>query len=320
MGRSQGGKVSKQLAIGMRGVVKDYAKTRALSGVDLSVGRGKIHVLLGPNGAGKSTTMRIAAGLIPPDRGEYALLGRNALECPSWVCTKIGFLPEIPPLYDSMRVRAYLDFVQQIHDFTGAPAKALREEVLASCGLESVHARAIGNLSKGFRQRVGIAQALVHRPEVVILDEPSVGLDPQTVVEIRELILGLKERHTVLLSTHNLSEAAKVCDEVSFMREGKIVESGRWEILREKLGPRARLRAQVLKWNREAEVGLSRLPGIGAVACLESRAKGTSLSIAFDGSDRAKSEVGQFLSEHAGLLELRSESAGLEDAFREVAL
>ena len=230
-GVKEGVVLERPLAIDMRGVSKDYAGTPALAGIDLAVGRGKIHVLLGPNGAGKSTTMRIAAGPILPTSGEYRLLGRNALQDPHWAKSKIGFLPEIPPLYDTMRVESYLRFVQEIYG-CGRGQKEGREEALACCGLSKVRRRVIGNLSKGFRQRVGIAQALVHRPEVLILDEPSVGLDPQTVLEIRELILGLKGKHTILLSTHNLSEAAKVCDEVSFMQNGKIVKSGAWEVLR----------------------------------------------------------------------------------------
>ncbi len=225
---------SAPLAVQMRGVAKVFSGHMALKGVELEVGRGRVHALLGPNGAGKSTAINIIAGLTPPTRGEVFILGQDALKNPRWARKKIGLLPEVPPLYGHMRVELYLRFVQQINDWYGQAAGEWREQTLKRCGLWGVRRRLVGNLSKGMRQRVGIAQALSIRPEVIILDEPGAHLDPRSTVEMRELILGLKGDHTVLLSTHHLDEAAKVCDEVSFIREGRIVESAPWPTLRKR--------------------------------------------------------------------------------------
>ncbi|MBR3638011.1 MAG: ABC transporter ATP-binding protein [Lachnospiraceae bacterium] len=202
---------------------KIYGKNVALDHVSFEVEQGHIYGLLGPNGAGKSTTMNIITGYIAPTEGEVSvnghILGKDTLAAKK--C--IGYLPEIPPLYPDMIVKEYLTFVAGLKKV----AKADREQEVLSAiektGLKDVEKRMIRNLSKGYKQRVGIAQAILGGPDIIILDEPTVGLDPQQIIEIRELIRSLKESHTVILSSHILSEIAEVCDDVLMIAHGKVV-------------------------------------------------------------------------------------------------
>ena len=202
---------------------KAYGSTIALDNVSFEVDDGHIYGLLGPNGAGKSTTMNIITGYLAPTMGEVVIdgytLGKDTLKAKK--C--IGYLPEIPPLYPDMFVREYLNFVASIKQI---PAKERIDEVQSAIdktGLKEVSERLIKNLSKGYKQRVGIAQAILGTPKVIILDEPTVGLDPQQIIEIRELIRSLKENHTVILSSHILSEIATVCDDVLMISHGRVV-------------------------------------------------------------------------------------------------
>ena len=202
---------------------KAYGSTIALDNVSFEVDDGHIYGLLGPNGAGKSTTMNIITGYLAPTMGEVVIdgytLGKDTLKAKK--C--IGYLPEIPPLYPDMFVREYLNFVASIKRI---PAKERIDEVQSAIdktGLKEVSERLIKNLSKGYKQRVGIAQAILGTPKVIILDEPTVGLDPQQIIEIRELIRSLKENHTVILSSHILSEIATVCDDVLMISHGRVV-------------------------------------------------------------------------------------------------
>jgi len=211
------------LAIHLKNITKEYPGIKALNGIDLKVKRGTIHGFLGPNGAGKSTAMNIIAGLTPPSSGEVYIDGEAVLEDDSIAKAKIGLLPEHPPLYLNMRVEDYLNFCQEIN---GGRDVEDCQRVIARCGLASVKGRLIGNLSKGFRQRVGIAQSLVFGAKIIILDEPTVGLDPNAIAEVRELILELKADHTILLSTHQLHEVARICDEITIINDGKIIKTG----------------------------------------------------------------------------------------------
>ena len=211
------------LAIHLKNITKEYPGIKALNGIDLKVKRGTIHGFLGPNGAGKSTAMNIIAGLTPPSSGEVYIDGEAVLEDDSIAKAKIGLLPKHPPLYLNMRVEDYLNFCQEIN---GGRDVEDCQRVIARCGLASVKGRLIGNLSKGFRQRVGIAQSLVFGAKIIILDEPTVGLDPNAIAEVRELILELKADHTILLSTHQLHEVARICDEITIINDGKIIKTG----------------------------------------------------------------------------------------------
>ena len=204
-------------ALRLNQVTKEYPGHTALHQISFEVLKGSVHAFLGPNGAGKSTTMKILTGLIPATSGTVEV---NA---------KVGFLPENPPLYPSMKVRDYLKFVFDIQTLKKKiPQKPENiGEVMSRCGLDAVADRLIGNLSKGYRQKVGIAQALVFHPEIIILDEPTVGLDPQAIAEIRELILSLKNDHTILLSTHQLYEAELISSHLTIINQGRVLTSGR---------------------------------------------------------------------------------------------
>ncbi len=208
--------------IEVRNVTRKFGEKIAVSNVSFSVEKGKIWGFLGPNGAGKTTTMRIITGYLPPTEGEAIVSGYNVVSAPYEVKKRIGYLPEVPPLYPEMTVYEYLSFVGELKGLRKKELKSRVEEVIEKTGLKEVKKRLIKNISKGYRQRVGIAQAIVHNPEVLILDEPTIGLDPAQIVEIRELIKSLKGEHTIILSTHILSEVTQLCDGVAIINEGKL--------------------------------------------------------------------------------------------------
>lgn len=209
--------------IQVQNLTKRYRDLVAVDALNFEVPRGEILGFLGPNGAGKSTTMKILTGFMPATSGAAKVAGFDVFEHPIEVKRRIGYLPETPPLYTEMTVRSYLKFVAQIKGVPGSSVADEVERVCAQVRLEAVIDRLIANLSKGYRQRVGLAQALVGNPDVLILDEPSSGLDPQQNLEMRELIKGLKGRHTVILSTHVLSEVTATCDRVLIIKNGRMV-------------------------------------------------------------------------------------------------
>ncbi|HZN55887.1 MAG TPA: ABC transporter ATP-binding protein [Candidatus Polarisedimenticolaceae bacterium] len=207
--------------IDVRQLVKRYGDRAALDGVTFRVERGEVVGFLGPNGAGKTTTLRILSTYLTPDGGSATVAGFDVARRPMDVRRRIGYLPEHPPLDLDHTVREYLGFCAALRGVTRARAAAV-SAVIDRCGLRSVAGRLIGNLSKGFRQRVGLAQALVHAPEVVVLDEPTVGLDPSQIREIRQLIRSLAGDHTVLLSSHILPEVAMTCSRAVVIHQGRV--------------------------------------------------------------------------------------------------
>jgi len=202
---------------------KRYGDLSAIRDVSFTASPGQILGFLGPNGAGKTTTMRIITGFLPATSGTVRVDGFDVFEQSSEVRRRIGYLPEAPPLYDDMGVVPYLRFVARLKGMSRGDIPAALERVLETCGLAAVRDRLLGHLSKGFRQRVGLAQALIHDPPVLILDEPTIGLDPRQIIEIRSLIKTLGGKRTVVLSTHILPEVAQVCDKVVIINEGRIV-------------------------------------------------------------------------------------------------
>lgn len=204
-------------------LTKKYGNHLALNDVSFHVEKGHIYGLLGPNGAGKSTTMNIITGYITPTEGSVVVNGFDLATQPKEAKQCIGYLPEIPPLYPDMNVEEYLAFAAAIKKVPGKERKEEVKRVMELTNITNVSKRLIKNLSKGYKQRVGIAQALLGSPELIILDEPTVGLDPEQIIEIRTLISGLKEHHTVILSSHILSEISAVCDEVLMIAKGKVV-------------------------------------------------------------------------------------------------
>ncbi len=211
--------------IEVRNLVKKYGNHVAVNHLNFTVEKGKIYGFLGPNGAGKSTTMNMITGYIASTEGEVLIDGHNILEEPEVAKKKIGYLPEIPPLYQDMTVQEYLNFAAELKVIPKEKRKANIEEVMSTTKIIEVKNRLIKNLSKGYKQRVGLAQALLGYPEIIILDEPTVGLDPKQIIEIRDLIKSLGQKHTVILSSHILSEVSAVCDHVLIIDKGKLVAS-----------------------------------------------------------------------------------------------
>jgi gliding motility-associated transport system ATP-binding protein len=202
---------------------KRYGDLSAIRDVTFTAPTGQILGFLGPNGAGKTTTMRIVTGFLPATSGTARVEGFDVFEQSSEVRRRIGYLPENPPLYGDMAVEPYLRFVARLKGMRRAQIAPALERVLETCSLTDVRRRLLGHLSKGFRQRVGLAQALIHDPPVLILDEPTIGLDPRQIIEIRSLIKTLGENRTVVLSTHILPEVSQVCDKVVIISDGRIV-------------------------------------------------------------------------------------------------
>jgi ABC-2 type transport system ATP-binding protein len=201
---------------------KSYGAFEAVKGVSFSVATGQACGFLGPNGAGKTTTMRVITGYMPATSGTVTVEGFDVFENSFEVRKRIGYLPEQPPLYLEMRVTAYLDHVARLKGVPRARIAEQRDRVISECALEKMAGRLCGHLSKGYRQRVGLAQALIHDPQVLILDEPTIGLDPAQIIEIRELIRSLATERTVILSTHILPEVAQICQKVVIINEGRV--------------------------------------------------------------------------------------------------
>lgn len=221
--------------IEIQNVTKRYGEHVALDSLNFTVNKGEILGFLGPNGAGKSTTMNIITGYISATEGTVKVDGLDILEKPEEVKKKIGYLPELPPLYMDMTVEEYLKFVSKIKGVKADSIEPSLARIMGLVKIEHVKKRLIKNLSKGYKQRVGLAQAIIGDPEVLILDEPTVGLDPKEIIEIRNLIKGIGKQHTIILSSHILSEVSAVCDRVLIINKGKIVATGTPEELSRKL-------------------------------------------------------------------------------------
>jgi ABC-2 type transport system ATP-binding protein len=212
-------------------LVKRYHQLVAVDRISFKVEKGEVLGFLGPNGAGKTTTMRMLTGAVPATSGKVTVAGFDIFDQPLQVKRRVGYLPEVPPLYEELDVLAFLRFVGRIKGVRGQKLEGEVDRVSGVCNLAEVKRRRIGNLSKGFRQRVGLAQALLGDPEVLILDEPTIGLDPNQIVEIRSLIQKLAERHTVILSTHILPEVVQICKRVVIIHHGRIVANDTLEAL-----------------------------------------------------------------------------------------
>lgn len=289
----------------LENVSKHYPGVTALQNVSFSVERGSVHAFLGPNGAGKSTAMKIITGLIPASAGSVQ------------VSSKIGFLPENPPLYMNMTVWDYLRFVAKIQTLD-SQKKVDLQQVIEKCGLKEVERRMIGNLSKGYKQRVGIAQALVFAPEIIVLDEPTVGLDPKAIAEIRDLILELKKEHTILLSTHLLHEASLICNDVTIINKGHIIKTGPLEEVQKSFQTTQQLKASVKNWNDTIQAEVMKFH---AFESIDQQEVGGVIEVRFtaSSSEDLRSELLQVLVQSgASPLELNEVKLDLEDIFKKV--
>ena len=246
-------------------LTKKYGDVAAITDVTFSAEKGEILGFLGPNAAGKTTAMRIVTGFMPPTSGTASVAGYDVVDESLEARQRLGYLPENVPLYEDMTVRGYLTFYAKLRGVSSGKMRDRVEYVMEATRITDEAPTIIGKLSKGFRQRVGIAQALVHNPDVLILDEPTVGLDPRQIIEIRELIRSLRGEHTIILSTHILPEAQMLCDRIVIINEGRIVAVDRPENLTARLRKSQQIRLEVRGPAAEVEARLKALPHVIAV-------------------------------------------------------
>lgn len=261
--------------IQIENLTKRYGEHYALNNVSFDVKEGEILGFLGPNGAGKSTTMNILTGYISATSGNVKVDGMNILENPEGVKKKIGYLPELPPLYMDMTVKEYLYFVANIKKVKSDVRKPAVKKIMEVTKIFDVKDRLIRNLSKGYRQRVGFAQALIGEPDVLVLDEPTVGLDPKQIIDIRNLVRELGKKHTIILSSHILSEVSAVCDRVLIISKGKIIASGKPEELSAKLNSTNKLQLRIKGPKTTLVQILCDLPDVASVKVLGEKEQGT---------------------------------------------
>ena len=290
-------------------VSRYYGARLAVQNVSFTIRRGEVLGFLGPNGAGKTTTMQILSGNLAPSSGAISICGVDLFERPAAAKARIGYLPEHPPLYRELTVREYGDLAARLHRVAKSARAAAVNAALECCGLVSVAPKLIGTLSKGYQQRVGIAQAIVHRPDVVILDEPTIGLDPNQIREIRKLIRELGGKHSVILSTHILPEVEAVCDRVQIMHHGNLVYSDSITALQQFHGSRTLL----LGLRRPPAV--QELAAVAGVAAVEPVSE-TLFSIQSAADQDPTDTITRLAAEkNWGLYQLNPAQANIEDVF-----
>ena len=297
--------------IEVRDLTKTFGAVEAVRGISFRVEAGEIVGFLGPNGAGKTTTMRILAGIFPPTSGEVRIAGRDPARDPLACRRAVGYFPEYAPFYPDLRVAGYLRFVARMKRLPPAERPRAVAQVLAWCGLEGVARRRVGTLSKGYRQRVGLAQALCGNPPILILDEPTIGLDPEQVVEIRDLVRALGGSRTVFFSSHILSEVEALCERVIVVARGRLVGEGTARELSERVGRRQRV---VLRVDGPAEAvaaALAALPGVERV----SREAAAFVLEAAASADVARAAGEAMAARGWTIRELREEMPDLEQIF-----
>jgi len=300
---------STEITVSAQGLSRKFGGHTAVSGINLELKRGEILGFLGPNGAGKTTTMQMLTGNLAASSGAISICGIDLFERPTAAKARIGYLPEHPPLYRELTVREYVDLAARLHRVAKSARSAAVGNALARCGLGDVAQKLIGTLSKGYQQRVGIAQAVVHHPDVVILDEPTVGLDPNQIREIRNLIRELGANYSVILSTHILPEVETVCDRVQILHHGATVFSDTIAGLKQFHGGRMVL------------VGLKRPPAVGEIAAISGIASvepdgGNLYRVSFaDNADPTENLVRRAVEKSWGLYQLSPAQSSLEDVF-----
>jgi ABC-2 type transport system ATP-binding protein len=300
-------------------ITKRYGRVTAVDDVSFKVERGEILGFLGPNGAGKTTTMRILTGYMPPTDGRATVAGYDVFTHPVEAKRRTGYLPETPPLYPDMTVREYLDFVARIK---GVPPKDQKDRVatvMKRAHVDDVAAKHCSKLSKGYRQRVGLAQALIHNPEVLILDEPTAGLDPKQIIETRELIRGLAGDHTIVLSTHILPEVAQTCQRVVIINKGRVVAVDTPDGLTARLQGAETLYVQIDAMGAQPAEVLQAIPGVSRVAVADHRAGSDGFEVeSARGRDIRRDIARAVVNSGWGLLELRPMRMSLEEIFLQV--
>ena len=299
--------------IELQELTKKYGELVAVRDLTFKVEAGRIWGLLGPNAAGKTTTMRILTGYLPATSGRATVAGFDVFDKPNDVKRAIGYLPEVVPLYLDMTVTSYLAFVAEIKQVPKARRKAAVARVVESAGLGDVSRRLIKNISRGYKQRVGIAQAMIHDPKVLILDEPTIGLDPAQIREIRELIRGLRGEHTILLSTHILPEVTQVCDGVVIINQGRLMASGPLADLAASFEKRDGVLVRLRRGGDEEAALFRGLPGVEKAAV-----DGDEIRIEWNRGRDLRDDVARLaLDKGLGLREMRS-MAGIEDLYMKI--
>lgn len=301
--------------ISVQNLTKRYGDLVAIDNVSFQVQRGEVLGFLGPNGAGKTTTMRIITAYMPPTEGTVHVAGFDVVENPIEAKRQIGYLPENPPLYNDMTVDGYLDFVADIKQVPGKNKKNRIGLAMEKCGITDVRKRLIGNLSKGYRQRIGIAQAIVHDPAIIVLDEPTIGLDPKQIIEIRELIKNLSGERTVILSTHVLPEVTMTCTRVAIINEGRIVLEESLDKLSEKVETAQNL---FLKIGYKESGVKEKILSFEAVSNVSETSSGEFIIQSREGKDIREDLAKMVVGNGWGLLELRPLTQTLEEIFLRV--
>jgi ABC-2 type transport system ATP-binding protein len=306
--------------IEVQNLTKAYGPVTAVDHVSFTVNKGEILGFLGPNGAGKTTTMRILTGFMPASSGTARVAGFDVSTDSLEVRRHIGYLPEAPPLYPDMAVETYLDFVLRIKNVPAEQRRARVADALEKTNLGDKRTQLIKRLSRGYKQRVGLAQALVHDPDVIVLDEPTVGLDPKQIIEVRHLIKGLAGTHTIILSTHILPEVSMTCDRVVIINKGKIAAVDTPQNLTSQLKSGQRIQIEVHAPEKPLQDLLGQIPGASRVQVDASRADGHMLAIveAAPGKDIRSLIAAKVIEKQWELYELRGVSMSLEDIFLEL--
>lgn len=305
--------------IEVKNLVKKYGSHIAVDHLNFTVEKGKIYGFLGPNGAGKSTTMNIMTGYLGATEGEVLIDGHNILEEPEEAKKRVGYLPEIPPLYAEMTVLEYLEFAA---DLKKIPKQEKEEEIQKAMDLarlEEVESRLIKNLSKGYKQRVGLAQAILGFPEIIILDEPTVGLDPKQIIEIRELIRSLAKQHTVILSSHILAEVREVCDYIMIISKGKLVASDTPENLEHVMAGEATIELEVKANDSEALKVLNSVDSVSTWSCMKNADGNLDVEIKVQGEENIREELFfAFAKAECPILTMKKTKVSLEQVFLEL--
>jgi ABC-2 type transport system ATP-binding protein len=309
---------SDSLMLEVKNLNKKFGDVHAVRNLSFHIKKGEIFGFLGPNGAGKTTTMRIITCFIPASSGSVKIDGHDTSGGSLDVRRKIGYLPESTPLYNDMNVEEYLSFVGEIRGIKGSRLKSRVEEMFSVCGLSKMSKRQIGKLSKGYRQRVGLAQAMIHNPDLLILDEPMSGLDPNQIIEIRNLIKKMGHEKTVIYCSHILSEVSATCDRILIINEGQMVASGTPDELTHKStgGNRYHLRVKADRY--DAEKKLTGIPGVSGVNILNAVSEWSTIEV-LSSSDNLGEDIFKCVVDNSwSLSELKRESASLEEVFTQL--
>ena len=297
-------------------VTKRYGPVAAVDDVSFRVEAGQILGFLGPNGAGKTTTMRVLTGYLPPTEGTATIAGFDVLEEPIEVKRRTGYLPESPPLYPDMTVREYLTFIARINRLPAAERGSRIDRVMERTSVGDVADRHCSKLSKGYRQRVGLAQAILHNPDVLILDEPTAGLDPKQIIETRELIKELAGDHTIILSTHILPEVAQTCERVVIINKGRVVAEDSPDNLTGRLHGAVTIQLQVDTLGADPTGALQAMPGVASVSVGEPGIDGRTVEVQSDQDVDIRRDIANaVVSNGWGLLEMRRARLSLEEIF-----